>query len=548
MWVRYTIMKSVSQWHYLSKLNCRTILSAKSLLYTLAFFICVGCATPPQPFYTQARSYEKTFSGSAEKRRHTYILQFDENGRLINFLTLFQAVHDIQNSINNPKGDGPLNKIVVMSYGWSHDVNTGELDYYGLLNDYDNYIATNYSSEIERQAADSQTAVFCVSWNSTTAGPGQALGDLLPESSLSDAITLPISTITFPFSVWAKSAIADKIGYQDLKRSLNYIYENGYKGSKYKPDIYLVGHSFGCRILSGMIRSQPPKKLLSLGLLMKSIKTDSKAMQYMGHIKGGIFIEPALTEADLPEKTDFPLLVLQSRHDHLNSLLFPIASVPFSPYISSQYEPNINNWMFRSNAAPSAGDYYVKEPLKALGGVLDVLAFSALNWPWSYIRGQYSELSDPNNWNWRTNYITDTLGQLPAVDIGIREILKNESYHKGVFNLGKWNESVARISSQPNRPLGSLVVTNSGTISLSVSRGVQFINAEKVISRSVYSSKIDLDVPFKTAPVTRARNGLVGWLDPIGSHDDYRQHKDSQNTQVFSLIHLMLTGALIYRN
>ena len=128
----------------------------------------------------------------------------------------------------------------------------------------------------------------------------------------------------------------------------------------------------------------------------------------------------------------------------------------------------------------------------------------------------------------------------------MEEAIGNNGYHKGLFNLGKWNESAARVGSQFPKPLNSIVIPKNGSKFLSVKSGIQYINAQDVIDRSAYCDCINYNTRFfsKAAP-EHVFYGLVGWLDPVGSHDDYFPHNDSDDVQVFDVIHSLLRGQII---
>jgi len=441
----------------------------------------------------------------------------------------------------------PITNIVLLSYGWSHDIDTGEFDYYDDLAAYDSYITNRFRNE---KSLNDQTAVICVSWHSDTSAFGKAVGDLLPGTRLPALISAPVAMVFFPLSVWSKTALADKIGYGDLSRSLGYIYEHCYAHSSNKPNIYMIGHSFGCRILSGAIREKLPPRLPLSPFKVKDAVANSankrrllqeRELQYTNYIKGALFVLPALTEANLPNEPHFPLLVIQSRHDHLNSVLFPIASILFSGYISSEYLPKADNWMYREEKPPGAWDFYFVQPYIDLKNFIKVTLLSAPSWPASYIAGQYKELSSPDNWTLKVNYLTDTLGQLPVIDIPIQELVGNNSYHKGLFNLGEWNESAARIGSQSPVPLNSITSTNDGSLYLHITNGVQYLNAQDVANQSVYWDKIEYDTKFLSRDIFyHVPCGFVSWLDPIGSHDDYFPHDGSKDVQIFDVMHAFL--------
>jgi hypothetical protein len=116
--------------------------------------------------------------------------------------------------------------------------------------------------------------------------------------------------------------------------------------------------------------------------------------------------------------------------------------------------------------------------------------------------------------------------------------LGNASYHKGAFNLGSMNESAARIVRETGRDvpvwLNQIVSTNGGQTNLSLNPGITFANAQQVVSRSFITPKLNYN--SKWADYT------VGWLDPVGSHDDTTPHNvppaaTNFSPQIYDLIH-----------
>jgi hypothetical protein len=493
-------------------------------LWTTLLFL-AGCATPPS-FQERAAEIEKTFSHpESNLHRHTYVLQFDYNGKLMNFSTLLRAVHEINAARTNGT---PFQRIAVVSYGWSYDVDTGESDYYNFLTNYDTYTIRTYKPLTNPV----ETAVICVAWPSGVSGVGKAVSDVIPGNALASYLAIPLEAV-FPLSVWSKASLADRVGYGDLKNSLDYLYEHVIENAppKDQPEIYLFGHSFGCRVLSASLRRNgPPAPLLSPSHIMTRTGRPSPGRGFRSHVNGAMFVEPALTEGNLPAAEDcatFPLLVIQSRHDHLNSLLYPLANLPLNTYIASEYE----NWLIQSRSPMAQfGVDFLHLPY--------VLAASAVSWPWSYVEGQGRELADPANWNWRTNLLTDSLKQLPVLDAALQEGLGNASYHKGAFNLGSLHESAARLVRETGRDvpiwLDQIVSTNGGESNLTLKLGINFVNAQEVVSRSLFSTGLDYNSKFA--------DYTVGWLDPVGSHDDTRPHRlmpcvTNFSPQIYDLIY-----------
>jgi len=327
-------------------------------------WVVAGCTTPP-PFFTQARQYHKTFA--QPKRRYTYVLQFDSEGRLVNFNTLFQAVTEIQQSTQNGNttSGGPITNILVLSYGWNYDNSTIEGNYNGLLSNYDAYIASA-GQKLGPGNPVGPTAVICLSWPASYPLVVQWLADLIPGTDFTRAVLLDVA---FPLSFWAKTSLADRVGYGDLQQSLAYLCSQACDGG-YQPNIYLVGHSFGCRAVVGAMRRRQPSNAFAFGSVFNLFthtnlnQTAQRATEeFRQHIKGAVLIQPAMAEANLPDEQDcaqFPVLVTQSRYDHVNGVLYPMTSVPFNGYWSSDLDERFARSVYRQKPSD-------RPPSKATG-------------------------------------------------------------------------------------------------------------------------------------------------------------------------------------
>jgi hypothetical protein len=500
-----------------------------------------GCATK-QPFATQADNYKNSFS--QPKRRNTYILQFDVNGQLANFNTLFQAINDIKDSRTTTNAGGPITNIVVLSYGWNHDIDAFEEDYSDLLSNYDLYISNNYPRTT--LTPDVPTATICVSWPSGYSMMGKSLTDLVPGSTLPRTLAAPLD-VAFPLSVWAKSSLADRIGYGDLPQALEYLYANAY-GGEFQPNIYLIGHSFGCRVISGAIRKYPPSPWIIYEPFFKALDikrsktTRGHTYEYCRHIKGAVLIQPAMANANLPlaeDCTDFPLLVTQSHYDHLNGVLYPLANIPFNG-VDSSFTTFFYRRLPPGKPQPKPVWLYLSqltfEALRIPFGIADSVEFL----PLSYLRGQCWELGRDNQQSCRTNYITSTLAQVPFVKIPIQQLKINSGYQKGLFDLGIWHESAGRIRFDHANILSADQTVNSNnppTGLTNIHNGIQYVNSDDLVSRSIISDKIDYWNPYW--------NYTIGQVDPIGSHDDYEPNIDQRkHPQILDWIHFLSLNAM----
>jgi hypothetical protein len=516
----------------------------------LAALLTIAGCTTPEPFFKQASQYQKAFFKPG--LRYTYVLQFDVSGRLMNFNTLFEAINDIQRSATNQTEGGPITNILLISYGWNHDIDAFEADYSGLLSNYDAYIGSA-SQTLGPGHAAGPAAVICVSWPSGYSMMGKSLTDLVPGTTLPRTLTAPLD-VAFPLSVWAKTSLADRIGYGDLPQAMAFLYSRAY-GGEFQPNIYLVGHSFGCRILSGVIRRQPPANLFAASRALRFFTHTNQSETvrqntegFRQHIRGAVLIEPAMANANLPgaeDCTNFPVLVTQSHYDHMDGVLYPIASIPFNGYWSTEVDTRFARSIYRrpsmDQPQPDTPGWWLY--LKQLGFETLRIPFSIVDsaelLPWSYVRGQFWELG-PGNWNWQTNYITSTLAQVPIVKIPVQLTL-NAGYHKGLFDVGRWHESAGRISFDSNNILraASTVDSTGKPSGLTISpSGLQFVNCDDLVSRSALSQKIDYSDPYW--------DYTLGQVDPVGSHDDYLPDQAKRtHPEIFDWIHFLMHDAVL---
>ena len=533
------------------------------LLTLLAFCGCTVTTFEPTKvhyyadFERNAQSMDATMSPA---NLHFYPLQFDRNGKLMNYTTLIRATREIDASWHtNLFSCGghscavskPINKIIVASFGWNHTHAEAEKSYKDW---FDRYFEAN---GLTGDRLTNGWAVFCVSWDSTPTGLKTFLNDYLVSPKVSDFLAAAPDKISVPVTFWAKSALADRIGYHDLKFAVEYIYENGYDDeTRPHADIYLLGHSFGCRVLSGVANT---RKLFNSDNGGKEFK-----FQTDNAIKAGVFIQPALAALNLPstEKMKYPLIITQSRHDHLNSLLFPIGSIVINPAVSTAFEtakfgshplftPGTNHFLtvgapnLLTNTIAKNTTLEEKEITRGrtfrreTGQYLNELGTEFWRLPYSlaispfcltsgYIKSQRDELKGKN---WR-RYVPNTLAQLPGVEVPV-QLLGLNDHHKGALNFGSLNESVARTTFDK---------VNMLTLTPPTEPGIHFENGEKEIRHGIFE-----DYQKEMWDFT------VGWVDPLGAHNDYEpdshsekkknkaeKSKDEESNKIFKLVHAVL--------
>ncbi len=477
------------------------------------------------------------FNSSSSNRNPIYILNFDHEGRLINAPELCRAAHDIKESLT-VSGEMPITNILVVSYGWNHDFESASQDYFDILSAFREHV-----DAFSKTRSIGRFAIICVAWPSRASSISKLVSDIIPGAETSKLPGEFVDYATFPFSFWSKASLADYIGIGDLRRSLNYLYSETYDKiitSDVQPSMFLVGHSFGCRILSALVcpfhspfdfidhRNNQSGDLLGT--------RSREALAYYRSIRCALFVQPAMTEQWLSSETNFPIIVTQSRYDHLNSSLFPIGNViingdgaaTFSAFARVLSETSMTNAMSRVLMGG------VFRPLFEAFAATESVFSTCFIFPASYLMGEWREFAD-GGWSLRTNYIANSLAQLPGAEVIIQSGLKNDGWRKGVFDFGPAYESVGRMAYPLPRSVESIVNRDG----LSVSNGISYVNMDSVISKSmIWKCDCAQDITCAGFPLW---DYTIGWLDPVGSHDDYGYRcSNKRKVQVSDLITLIL--------
>ena len=301
------------------------------LVFVMAGIIIQGCSSRHfvQKDYTGEVSYKTAFL--KDYPSGVYFLEFDGEGILSNPEEVLRSIRDIESKRSK------IEKIIVLSIGWGYRRSEAYEKYASLLKKYLDSMEEvsspiGGSNGLNPELTDKQkgvlekSAVFCISWDSGLLGVRQVVNDVIPSKPLSDTISL-IPQAAFPLTFWAKADLAERIGQGNLKMTLEKIIDEsyGFRSQKYKiPDIYLIGHSFGARVLNSVISTD------NIGNGGKYNYTYGMPFKYMNNIKGVVYILPAILNKYLrTDHNSFPTLIIQSEHDRANNYLFPIANIPF---------------------------------------------------------------------------------------------------------------------------------------------------------------------------------------------------------------------------
>jgi hypothetical protein len=430
-----------------------------------------------------------------------YLLDFDENGELANPETLSRISLEIKN--RNLQGK-PKNKILVLSYGWNNTRDQALETYLAKIEEFQ--AETKVRFQWQGGKIDTgEWIILCVGWNSKNGTVGNFLKDVIPAPRTAELLAWAPEKMTFPLTYWSKSRLADQIGYGDLKEALEYVVREGFPSRTEQAEIYLVGHSFGCRILSPLTKTHFGSHTLK------------DPFRYRENIKGAVFLEPALCYLNLPvhekETCNFPMVITQSRHDHANGAIYPLGNMLLNSYTFTRSAVVVDKslrFFFPSGDTALVGGY------RQAWLIPFSIALTAFYFPVDYLSAQRRQIKDRG---WR--YLGDSMAQLPIIEAPLRwtERLFSEkepefgNHHKGLFEMGPIYESASRVVSSPSLgpkpPAVELYhsVTNWGL------NGIRFVDVSRVVSKS---SVLDFNFHEDTTDFT------VGWVDPIGAHARYQ--------------------------
>ena len=462
-----------------------------------------ACSAPPT-VYDEVQAFD-------DLSERLFILEFDREGRLANPLAINQAARALRTRA--------VKKLLVLSFGWRNDRESAAETYAEFVRD--------YLADVGERSMDGW-AVLGVAWDSRTAGFGGLVEDVVPVPGLGRLLGAVPENLLFPFSFWSKAKLADAIGSGDLATALSQILDE----LDETPDVYLVGHSFGCRLLAWL-----------------------PIMDYYDSFRSAVFILPAATSLNLwiASVGSAGVFVVQSRHDHANDQLYPVASTLINPTVLQAGDLAASG--FASEALQPERDPPAVAFVKDLVWTPVSLVAAVVLKPVDYLLGQVHEVRSR-----RFDYLPDTLAQLPVLEIAVQSIDRHigeprgwGDRNKGLFSLGILSESAASSTAIPLRPeteiasqrgtfwkllnIGSVhhsdftlqeVLDRTRSESLTVPSRFTFIDASEELSRGIYG--LDYEHP--------AFEYSVGWLDPLGCHSQYR------TPSVHALIHRVLNDRL----
>jgi hypothetical protein len=240
-----------------------------------------------------------------------YMLSFDSDGDLTSPLELELAISELSRS--------QLARVVIVSYGWAYDKDSSYTAYRELIDD----ITEASGGSVH----GTDLAVIGIGWDSSLTGFSKLLNDIIPFPMLADAIAWLPDQLLMPTSFWSKAALADRIAYGGLRSTLNSLFARAYPDPDHQPEIFLLGHSFGTRIVSGLMKER-----------VGFVTVRSEPFAAASQVRGAVLLQPALSQLNLHLSAEYPILITQSQHDHALGAMFPVANVLINAYGFSMFE------------------------------------------------------------------------------------------------------------------------------------------------------------------------------------------------------------------
>ena len=494
------------------------MLHGRVVIAAICLGIFAGCATVP--------TLDSRVQESADFAPYLFVFSFDRDGQLVNPLELHRAIDRLKSS--------HIKKILILSYGWANESVDANQTYASHLR---KYLRKGQDPDGLLQLTPEENESFQdwmiigVAWDSSLLGFTRFFADLIPSPLLGNTLAVIPDIILFPLSFWSKASLADRIGFGGLKDTLDTLLDRG--GAKDNlPNIYAIGHSFGGRVISGLLQSRQGEVPIS------------ETFRYLHRVRGALLIQPALVNLNLPRggphpgpqaEREFPVIVTQSRHDHGNGFLFPIGNLPLNSYTATATEGVLSEFLgpclrrtHLSNAKKGFVDF-----LRIPGSALYTIIATPIHYVWEQV-GQIR--------NRHVHYIPETLAQLPGAEIivwgidrGIMRPLGAQQFwgdkHKGAFSLGSLNESSARLYSPP-------LFANTQAEIHSIET---FLSLEKMSHSNIIYVDVSDAVSegiFGVSYTNPAIDFTLGWIDPVGSHFKYH------NKAVYKIMDRLLTDQI----
>jgi hypothetical protein len=501
--------------------------------YALVLALSLGLADSPRA------------QGVGTEFDHLYVLTFNAWGELLSPGERDLAREQLDR-------DRSIERIILFSYGWGHDGEASYADYRDML------IAIHQN--LPPGHVRPRVAVIGVGWDSSQTGFRKLFNAIIPLPGLANALAWPLDSVFFPISFWSKAAQADRIGFGGLRTALNEIFSVYEEGDPH-PEVFLIGHSFGTRIISGLMKPR-----------LGPVDVSSNPFLAANHVRGAVLFQPALVGGNLDHEAAYPIMVTMSEHDHAVGFLYPLANVPLNAFGFTVFEALVQRMLIapvqrgvetvqrgvettastvgdvitaplpkpRSEPEPEAEDEESeptseeqpdpepREPegsmvertahkgRRTLGELLALpvnLAFTLVSLPFDYLYIQTEGLMTHP-----IDHVMDTLAQLPLVELpvdGLGRLTGREvpwgRRSKGFFTLGSLHEGMGRMSPPLALYPDPEVYSPAELDALeTMPRGVFVVDASEVIDAGSFGS---LGNPLL--------DYTLGWLDPLGAHSDF---------------------------
>lgn len=520
---------------------------ASHLLLGICLLFFAGCASVAPSVQNEEEQRHNSVEQRVKRIRETheqvnaelFFLEFDHRGKLSTPTELARAVSHITQSF---KTESPLTNVLILSYGWSYNRTKDESTYAAFVRDYaESVYGTN--------TPPGKWAVICVGWESDHSGFATLTHEWIPGDFVSEKLAAPLDYAAFPLSVWSKAALADRIGHGELKESISYLYKETFAKEGQRARIFLVGHSFGCRVLSGLLKNNTGE------FWSKTIKAVARRVEettgilhtrkrpvfrehiapltppFVLDVQGALFIQPALSEFDLPgeqDHADYPIIVTQTRNDRLNGALFPISSVPLNASMSGGYE-QVSLYLGRGSDLKSKTLHELHDFFR----IPYTVTISALAFPFSYAWAQGREILDRG-----PLYVLDTLAQVPVAEALVYYTTGIDGQRKGALTFGPLHESAGRIATQS--AASTLTAFAEADQPAAFTNGPTYLNADEEIRHGIL---------WKEDLGKNAVDFTIGWFDPLGAHSTYDYARNEADRKLtYHVLHKLLHGQVTLTN
>lgn len=472
----------------------RTILAA-----TAALLLAWGNAT--------AAGVDETETAPESRQIRINILNFNRWGELANPEELELAKLQLR--------DFDPERVIIMCYGWGNDGRQSAATYYSLVR------SLRRPEGSETVSLPRRVAVIGIGWDSAQSAISQLVENVIPFPGVAQGIAWLPDRLFFPISFWSKGAQADRMGYGGVRVALNDLFDI-WPDDDDHPEILLLGHSFGTRVVSGIMNDH-----------IGGVRVGRARFKKAKHVRGAVLLQPALPIGSLDHSAHYPLMITMSAHDHANGALYPIANIPMNTFGFTIFESLVQR-LLRVEILPGDGrdeetpndvvifgapaiDETIGSGRRTLGEIAALplsLGFSLVAMPVDYLYGQALGITTRP-----AAHVMDTLAQIPGVQLvvaGIGRLAGRDvrwgQRSKGLLTIGPLHESVGRMVTptlleRDVQVYGVDEIENMDELP----HGPFVVDASSIVRRGIFG--LDLGNPLV--------GSTIGWIDLIGSHSDY---------------------------